>query len=220
MLHLTTTQAQEFYAVHKERPFYKDLVSFMTTGPVLVMVLEGTNAINKNRDIMGATDPKKAAPGTIRADFATSIDENAVHGSDASETATKEMLFSLNPKKFVQESLIMLLMIDNHDSFTYNLVHSFQKLGENVEVVTNDISIRECFNLKPNNIVISPGPGSPKDAGVSIELILACAGKIPLLGICLGHQALAQAFGGNIRRAANVMHGFLSEIHHVGRGVL
>lgn len=93
MAHLSQKQAQEFYAVHKERPFYKDLVSFMTTGPVLVMVLEGDNAIIKNRDIMGATDPKKAAPGSIRADFAKSIDENAVHGSDAADTAAKEIAF-------------------------------------------------------------------------------------------------------------------------------
>lgn len=99
MLHLTLKQAQEFYAVHKERPFYKDLVSFMITGPVMVMVLEGNNAIAINRDIMGATDPKKAAPGTIRADFATSIDENAVHGSDAPETAVKEIAFFFKPEE-------------------------------------------------------------------------------------------------------------------------
>ena len=93
MLHLSEKQAQEFYAVHKERPFYGDLVKFMTTGPVLVMVLEGENAVLKNRDIMGATDPKKAAPGTIRADFASSIDENAVHGSDSEENAKTEIAF-------------------------------------------------------------------------------------------------------------------------------
>lgn len=93
MLHMTKEQAEQFYAVHKERPFYRDLVNFMTTGPVLVSILEGENAIMKNRDIMGATDPKKAAPGTIRADFATSIDENCVHGSDAAETAKTEIAF-------------------------------------------------------------------------------------------------------------------------------
>ncbi len=93
LTHLSKDQAQAFYAVHKERPFYNDLVSFMITGPVMVMVLEGDNAIAKNRDIMGATDPKKAAPGTIRADFASSIDENAVHGSDAAETAKHEIAF-------------------------------------------------------------------------------------------------------------------------------
>lgn len=92
-IHLSQSQAEGFYAVHKERPFYKDLVSFMVTGPVLVLVLEGKDAIEKNREIMGATDPKKASQGTIRADFATSIDENAVHGSDAPETAEKEIAF-------------------------------------------------------------------------------------------------------------------------------
>jgi len=93
MVHLSQKQAEGFYAVHKERPFFKDLVSFMVTGPVLVMVLEGPDAILKNREIMGATDPKKAAPGTIRADFAQSIDENAVHGSDAPETAQHEISY-------------------------------------------------------------------------------------------------------------------------------
>lgn len=99
MKHLSTHDAQGFYAVHRERPFYKDLVSFMTTGPVLIMVLEGENAIGKNRDIMGATDPKKAAPGTIRADFARSIDENCVHGSDGEETAKTEIAFFFKPEE-------------------------------------------------------------------------------------------------------------------------
>ncbi|HRD54994.1 MAG TPA: nucleoside-diphosphate kinase [Parachlamydiaceae bacterium] len=99
MQHLSKTQAEGFYAVHKERPFFNDLVSFMTTGPVLVMVLEGQDAIAKNREIMGATDPKKAAPGTIRADIATSIDENAVHGSDAKETAKEEIKFFFKPEE-------------------------------------------------------------------------------------------------------------------------
>lgn len=98
MVHLSDAQAQAFYAVHKERPFFKDLVSFMTTGPVLVMALEGDNAITKNRDIMGATDPKKAAPGTVRADFASSIDENAVHGSDSAENAKIEIDFFFKPE--------------------------------------------------------------------------------------------------------------------------
>ena len=93
MLHLTKEQAEQFYAVHKERPFFGELVDFMTSGPAVVMVLEGEGAITKNRDIMGATDPKKAAPGTIRADFADSIDCNAVHGSDAPETAAVEIPF-------------------------------------------------------------------------------------------------------------------------------
>lgn len=91
MLHLTTEQAEGFYAVHKERPFYRDLVKFMTSGPVLVQVLEGESAVVKNRELMGATDPKKAAPGTIRADLASNVEENAVHGSDAPETAGTEI---------------------------------------------------------------------------------------------------------------------------------
>ncbi|GAB4060792.1 nucleoside-diphosphate kinase [Uliginosibacterium sediminicola] len=93
MVHLSEQEAGQFYAVHKERPFFKDLVSFMTSGPVMIQALEGEGAILKNRDLMGATDPKKAAPGTIRADFAESIDANAVHGSDAAETAAVEIAF-------------------------------------------------------------------------------------------------------------------------------
>jgi len=93
MLHLTRSQAEGFYAVHKERPFFKDLVDFMITGPVMVQILEGENAVLAHRDVMGATDPKKAAPGTIRADFAQSIDENAVHGSDSLENARIEMVY-------------------------------------------------------------------------------------------------------------------------------
>lgn len=99
MVHLSKPQAEGFYAVHKERPFFKDLVGFMITGPVLVMVLEGDNAISKNRDIMGATDPKKAQPGTIRADLSSSIDENSVHGSDASETAKFEINYFFKPNE-------------------------------------------------------------------------------------------------------------------------
>jgi nucleoside-diphosphate kinase len=93
MLHLTKEQARGFYAVHKERPFYNDLVEFMTSGPVVVQVLEGENAVRKNRELMGATNPAEAAPGTIRADFAKTVDENAVHGSDAPETAAQEIEF-------------------------------------------------------------------------------------------------------------------------------
>lgn len=93
MMHLTREQAEGFYAVHKERPFFADLVEFMMSGPVMVQVLEGENAIARNREIMGATNPKEAAAGTIRADFASSIDENAVHGSDALETAQNEIAF-------------------------------------------------------------------------------------------------------------------------------
>jgi nucleoside-diphosphate kinase len=93
MMHLSRAEAEGFYAVHRERPFFKDLVEFMISGPVLVQVLEGDDAIAKNRDLMGATDPKKAAKGTIRADFAASIDANAVHGSDAAETARTEIAY-------------------------------------------------------------------------------------------------------------------------------
>ena len=93
MKHLSRAEAEGFYAVHKERPFFNDLVSFMISGPVMVQVLEGENAVLKNRELMGATDPKKADAGTIRADFADSIDANAVHGSDAPETAAVEVAF-------------------------------------------------------------------------------------------------------------------------------
>jgi len=93
MQHLSQRDAEGFYAVHSARPFFKDLVKYMTSGPVLLQVLEGENAIAKNREIMGATDPKKAAPGTIRADFAESIEANTVHGSDAPETAAKEIAY-------------------------------------------------------------------------------------------------------------------------------
>ena len=93
LVHLSRAEAEQFYAVHKERPFFKHLVEFMISGPVFVQVLEGEDAIAKNRDLMGATDPKKAAAGTIRADFADSIDANAVHGSDAVETAQQEVAF-------------------------------------------------------------------------------------------------------------------------------
>jgi nucleoside-diphosphate kinase len=93
MMHLSRAEAEGFYAVHRERPFFKDLVGFMISGPVLVQVLEGKEAIAKNRELMGATDPKKAAKGTIRADFADSIDANAVHGSDGAETARTEIAY-------------------------------------------------------------------------------------------------------------------------------
>jgi nucleoside-diphosphate kinase len=98
-IHLSKKQAEEFYAVHKDRPFFAALVNFMSSGPVLVQVLEGTNAIALNRQIMGATNPKDAAPGTIRADFAESIDHNAVHGSDAPETAKQEISFFFKPEE-------------------------------------------------------------------------------------------------------------------------
>jgi nucleoside-diphosphate kinase len=93
MLHLSQREAEGFYAVHRERPFFRDLVRYMSSGPVIVQVLEGENAVARNRDLMGATDPKKAAKGTIRADFAQSIDANAVHGSDGTETARTEIAY-------------------------------------------------------------------------------------------------------------------------------
>ncbi len=93
MMHLTTAQAEEFYGVHAQRPFFRDLVSYMTSGPVIAQVLEGENAVAKHRELMGATDPAKAEPGTIRRDFAASIEENVVHGSDAADTAADEIRF-------------------------------------------------------------------------------------------------------------------------------
>jgi nucleoside-diphosphate kinase len=99
MLRLDTARAGAFYAVHKNRPFYNDLVSFMTSGPVMVQVLEGEDAVARHRAIMGATNPKDAAPGTIRADFASSVEENAVHGSDAAETAKTEIAFFFEPNE-------------------------------------------------------------------------------------------------------------------------
>ena len=101
MMRLTQKQAQDFYAVHSARPFYNALVNFMSSGPVMVQVLEGNNAIAMNREIMGATNPKEAVPGTIRADFADSIDHNAVHGSDAAETAKQEIAFFFKPEEIV-----------------------------------------------------------------------------------------------------------------------
>ncbi len=99
MKHLTKEEAQGFYAIHSHRPFFQELVSFMISGPVLILVLEGNNAIMKNRDLMGATNPKEAKPGTIRAEFAESIDKNAVHGSDSSETARTEIPFFFKPQE-------------------------------------------------------------------------------------------------------------------------
>lgn len=99
MMHLSREEAEQFYAVHKARPFFPDLVAFMSSGPVIAQVLEGENAVAKNRDIMGATNPKEAAAGTIRADFADSIDANAVHGSDAADTAAQEIAFFFSQKE-------------------------------------------------------------------------------------------------------------------------
>ena len=112
----------------------------------------------------------------------------------------------------------MLLMIDNYDSFTYNLVQYFGELGEDVRVVRNDkITLDEIVDLRPARIVISPGPCTPKEAGVSIETIARFAGKLPLLGVCLGHQSLAVAFGGEVIRAPRLMHGKTSMIQHDGK---
>ena len=114
----------------------------------------------------------------------------------------------------------MLLMIDNYDSFTYNLVQYFGELGQEVSVYRNDeISISEIETLKPNHIVISPGPCTPNEAGISLDLIEKLAGKFPILGVCLGFQAIVQVFGGNIIGAQKIMHGKVSAIHHTGKGV-
>jgi nucleoside-diphosphate kinase len=104
MTQLTLDQAKSFYAIHKDRPFFQELVEFMVSGPVLVMVLEGENAVSRNREIMGATDPSKAAAGTIRADFATSIDRNAVHGSDSLDNAKTEIAFFFKPQEICKRS--------------------------------------------------------------------------------------------------------------------
>jgi len=114
----------------------------------------------------------------------------------------------------------MLLMIDNYDSFTYNLVQYFGELGQEVNVYRNDeITVDEIKKLKPKYVVISPGPCTPNEAGISIELIEKLAGKIPILGVCLGFQAIAQAFGGTIIGAQRIMHGKVSQIHHTNKGV-
>lgn len=104
MVRLTPKDAAEFYAVHKERPFYWDLVQFVSSGPVVVIVLDGENAIAKNREVIGATDPKKSAKGTIRGDFGSSVEQNAIHGSDAAETAAREILFFFKPQEIVIKS--------------------------------------------------------------------------------------------------------------------
>ncbi len=114
----------------------------------------------------------------------------------------------------------MLLMVDNYDSFTYNLVQYLGELGADVRVYRNDqISVDEIERLKPDHIVISPGPCTPNEAGVSVETILRFAGKIPILGVCLGHQSIGQAFGGQVVHARQVMHGKTSLIYHRGEGV-
>lgn len=114
----------------------------------------------------------------------------------------------------------MLLMIDNYDSFTFNLVQYFQQLGAQVQVVRNDaMSVEQIAALKPERIVISPGPGNPDQAGVSLAVIEQLGPQIPLLGVCLGHQAIGQVFGGHVIRAGRIMHGKVSAMRHHGRGV-
>ena len=114
----------------------------------------------------------------------------------------------------------MILMIDNYDSFTYNLVQYLGEMGQDLRVVRNDeLSVDEIARLKPSHIVISPGPGRPEDAGVIVDLVKQLGGKIPILGVCLGHQAICHAFGGHIVRAKRLMHGKTSEIIHDGKGV-
>jgi anthranilate synthase component II len=114
----------------------------------------------------------------------------------------------------------MLLMIDNYDSFTYNLVQYFGELGQEVKVVRNDaLSVAQIAALRPEHIVISPGPCTPNEAGVSLEVIEKLSGQVPILGVCLGHQSLGQAFGGEVVRARTIMHGKTSPIRHAGAGV-
>jgi anthranilate synthase component 2 len=114
----------------------------------------------------------------------------------------------------------MLLMVDNYDSFTYNLVQYLGELGEDVKVIRNDeLTVDEIEALAPARIVLSPGPCTPNEAGVSLELVTRFAGRIPILGVCLGHQAIGQAFGGRIVHAQVLMHGKVSRIHHQGAGV-
>ena len=114
----------------------------------------------------------------------------------------------------------MLLMIDNYDSFTFNLVQYFAELGEEVKVVRNDeIGVSDIATIKPDRICISPGPCSPTEAGISVATIQQYAGKIPILGVCLGHQAIGEAFGGKVIRAKKVMHGKTDVIHHTSKGV-
>jgi len=114
----------------------------------------------------------------------------------------------------------MLLMIDNYDSFTYNLVQYFGELGADVRVFRNDeLTVEQAVQLAPERIVISPGPCTPNEAGISVPLIQALAGRIPILGVCLGHQSIGQAFGGRIAKARAVMHGKTSPVYHKGQGV-
>ncbi|MFC3195383.1 anthranilate synthase component II [Marinicella sediminis] len=114
----------------------------------------------------------------------------------------------------------MLLMIDNYDSFTYNLVQYFGELGCDVQVYRNDeLTVEQALALKPDHVVISPGPRNPDMAGISMDMIRACAGQVPLLGVCLGHQSIGQVFGGQVVRAKTIMHGKISAVHHTNTDV-
>src|SRR5829696_7500696 len=114
----------------------------------------------------------------------------------------------------------MLLMLDNYDSFTYNLVHLFEELGAQVRVCRNDaITVDEAAALQPTHLVVSPGPGRPEDAGISVELIRRLGPRVPTLGVCLGHQAIVEAFGGEVGQARALLHGKASPVEHDGKGV-
>ena len=114
----------------------------------------------------------------------------------------------------------MILMIDNYDSFTYNLVHYFEELGAAVDVRRNDkITVEEALRLKPDAVILSPGPCSPNEAGICLDLIAKAEGRVPLLGVCLGHQSIGQAYGGKVVRAPEPMHGKLSTVRHTGKGI-
>ena len=114
----------------------------------------------------------------------------------------------------------MILVLDNYDSFTYNLVQYLEELGAKVEVRRNDhVTVAEVAAMRPEKIVISPGPCTPREAGISVELILELAGKVPILGVCLGHQAIGEAFGGKVIRAKNLMHGKTSRVEHDGKSI-
>lgn len=114
----------------------------------------------------------------------------------------------------------MIVMIDNYDSFTFNLVQYLAEMGEKLVVYRNDeVEVKDVINMKPDRIVVSPGPGRPEDAGISIELIREAAGKIPVLGVCLGHQAIGEAFGGKVVHAGTLVHGKTSMIHHDGKTI-
>jgi len=140
--------------------------------------------------------------------------EFVAHGLCRAEAAAHSAL------RAAGRALIMLLMLDNYDSFTYNLVQYLGELGADVRVFRNDaITIDEIAALGPRQIVVSPGPCTPNEAGISVPLIQRFAGQIPILGVCLGHQAIGQAFGGRIVRAQRVMHGKISPVTHDGRGV-